>query len=193
MHDVAAALQQIQQRVEAAATAAGRDPSSVCLIAVSKRQPDERLWAAYEAGQRDFGENYVQELERKQALLPDDARFHLIGHVQSNKAKRASAAHLVHTVDSAKLARALAKGGGARALIQVRQGDEDSKSGLEPDAVEALLEDRALARASKDFARADALRDGFVAAGVVVKDTAHGAEWELGADFDIAKLKGLTQ
>lgn len=146
MTDVAGHLARVRAKIEAACASAGRDPSEVTLVAVSKRQPDERLLAAYEAGQRDFGENYVQELERKRALLPPDARWHQIGHVQSNKAKKAAAsADLVHTLDSAKLARALDRGASAagrrlEALIEVNLAGEAQKAGIAPGDVAGLLE-----------------------------------------------------
>ncbi len=116
------------------------------LIAVSKRQPDDRLLAAYEAGHRDFGENYVQELVRKRELLPEDARWHLIGHLQTNKAKHAVGAHLIHTVDSARVARALDRAAdvvGLRqpVLIEVNLADESSKAGAAPSEVSELVKE----------------------------------------------------
>ena len=77
---------------------------SVTLVAVSKTKPNEDIQALYELGQRDFGENYVQELVDKQAVLPNDIRWHFIGHLQSNKVKYiAPFVHLIHGVDSLKL------------------------------------------------------------------------------------------
>ena len=89
MSGVAARLELIRARVNAAAERAGRDPTTVRLLAVSKGQPSELLREAYAAGQRDFGENYVQELTRKAEELGDlpDLRLHMIGHLQRNKAK----------------------------------------------------------------------------------------------------------
>lgn len=138
---VAESLAAVRARIDAACARAGRDPSEVTLVAVSKRQPDALLFEAFAAGQRDFGENYVQELERKRLLLPD-ARWHLIGHVQSNKAKGAAVADVVHTIDSEKIVRRLAKerhGAPLTALIQVNTEGEDVKSGVPPEAVEALI------------------------------------------------------
>ena len=87
---VAERLGRVRDRIAAAARQAGRDPDSVTLVAVSKRKPAEDIAAAYAAGQRDFGENYVQEFEAKSSALLalTNARFHLIGKLQSNKAKR---------------------------------------------------------------------------------------------------------
>src|SRR5687768_6898329 len=86
---VASRLREQLERVHAAALAAGREPSTVRLLAVSKFHPASAIAEAYAAGQRDFGENYVQELVRKSAELAHlpDLRFHLIGHLQTNKAK----------------------------------------------------------------------------------------------------------
>lgn len=131
-------LASIHERIEAACRAAGRDPSEVTLVAVSKRQPDERLAEAYDAGHRDFGENFVQELERKQALFPD-ARWHLIGHVQSNKASRAATASLIHTVDSEKLLKRLAAAGAKDVLVQVNVDGEATKSGVLPAEAERIV------------------------------------------------------
>lgn len=143
---VAEHLATVRGRIDAACRSAGRDPAEVTLVAVSKRQPDEKLLEAYATGQRDFGENYVQELERKRQLLPEDARWHQIGHVQSNKAKKAAAAaDVVHTLDSEKLARALDKAAAAAGrrlgvLVEVNLAREDQKAGIAPDAVPKLLE-----------------------------------------------------
>ena len=80
------------------------DSKAVTLVAVSKTKPVEDILELYELGQRDFGENYVQELVDKQAQLPKDIRWHFIGHLQSNKVKYiAPFVHLIHGVDSLKL------------------------------------------------------------------------------------------
>lgn len=138
----------VRARVAAAATACGRDPRDVTLVAVSKLQPEALIRAAYAEGQRDFGENYVQELLRKRDALADlsELRWHLIGHLQSNKAKHvAPFIDHVHTVDDARLGAAL----GARAaqagrvipvLVQVNVGGEAQKSGCAPEALGALIE-----------------------------------------------------
>lgn len=91
---IARGLQSVHERVVEAAKACGRDPSSIRLVAVSKRQPVEAIRAAYSLGQRDFGENYVQEWLDKQAALVDlpDLRWHLIGHLQTNKVRAVVAA-----------------------------------------------------------------------------------------------------
>ena len=84
----------------------GRDESKCTLVAVSKTKPVDLIKDAYEAGCRDFGENYVQELVDKIPQLPDDIRWHMIGHLQTNKVKYiAGTTFLIHGVDSVKLAR----------------------------------------------------------------------------------------
>lgn len=85
---VAENLKTIRERVDAACERAGRRPEEVALIAVSKTKPLSMLQEAYEAGARDFGENKVQEILEKYPEMPEDARFHMIGHLQTNKVKQ---------------------------------------------------------------------------------------------------------
>ena len=88
------------------------DGSKALLVAVSKTKPNEDISEFYKVGQRDFGENYVQELVKKQAELPKDIRWHFIGHLQSNKIKMiAPYVHMIHGVDSTKLLEAIDKEG----------------------------------------------------------------------------------
>jgi pyridoxal phosphate enzyme (YggS family) len=144
--DVAANLAAVRRRIAAAAARAGRDPGGVRLIAVSKTQPAERIEAAITAGATDIGENYVQEAAAKRAAISVPARWHLIGHLQRNKAARAlEIFDLIHSVDTVSLAEALARhaalrGTPARALVEVNVGGEASKRGVSPDALPALLE-----------------------------------------------------
>ena len=148
MNEIAERLSQIRSRIAAAAHAAGRPPESVRLIAVSKTKPATDIRQAYAAGQRDFGENYVQELALKAAELADlpELRFHFIGHLQRNKVKNVVAhAHMVHTVDSVRLAQELEKRvPQAKApfavLVEVNVGGEAQKSGVAPDQVDAVLD-----------------------------------------------------
>ena len=158
---VAAALNDVRARIHAAAVASGREPAAVTLVAVSKTHPAEAVREAYAAGQRDFGENYVQELLEKAEALRDlsDLRWHLIGHLQRNKARQVvSLVSLVHTVDTAELAGELAKrfagavGGetaGATAgeparrlevLVEVSIAGEAQKHGVAPAKLADLLE-----------------------------------------------------
>ncbi len=133
-------------RVGAAAYKAGRDASSIRLVLASKTQPSEAIRAAANAGARDFGENYVQEAIAKRAELSDltDIRWHLIGHLQTNKVKvAASGFALIHSVDSVRLAEALARAQPSprvHALIEVNLGGEASKTGVAPDGVAAILD-----------------------------------------------------
>ena len=116
------------------------------LLAVSKTKPESLVREAYAAGQRDFGENYVQELVAKAAALADlpDLRWHLIGPLQRNKVKQVvPVASLVHTVDRAALAeelskRAAAAGRTVRVLLEVNVAGEASKAGCSPDDAPAL-------------------------------------------------------
>jgi len=136
-------------RLEAAARASGREPSEVRLLAVSKLQPARAIEEAYAAGQRDFGENYVQELVRKATELAHltDLRWHLIGHLQSNKAKAVcGVASSVQTVDSPRLAHELGKrriaSGRAEpldVLVEVNVAGEASKSGCAPAELTEVL------------------------------------------------------
>lgn len=151
-------LRGVLERVERAAALAGR-PGGVRLLAVSKMQPIEALREAYAAGQRDFAENYVQELVRKAEALADcpDARFHLIGHLQRNKAKQAVRfASAIHSVDSLELVRELDKrlesteipserrvfGDDARlpVFVEVSIAGEAQKSGTPPGELASVLE-----------------------------------------------------
>jgi PLP dependent protein len=142
--DVAERLEAVKTRIRDAAVRAGRDPSEITLVAVSKLHPAAAIRAAYAAGQRDFGENYAQELSDKAAELGDlpDLRFHFIGHLQRNKAKLvAPRVAVVHTVDSLSLAQAIERRADGRApvlLIQVNMAGEVKKSGVDVDEVEAL-------------------------------------------------------
>lgn len=118
-----------------------RLPAHVTLVAVSKTKPLEMLMEAYNAGQRDFGENYVQELIEKYNALPKDIRWHFIGHLQSNKVKHmAPFVHLIHGIDSLKLLQEVNKqaakcGRVIECLLQIYIAKEESKFGL--DALEA--------------------------------------------------------
>lgn len=138
---VADNLATVREKIAGACAEAGRDPSEVTLVAVSKQQPIERVLAAYDAGQRVFGENYVQALAERANALPDDAVWHLVGHLQTNKAKIAAAhVSVVHTVDSLKIGRALSKAGHPLGiLIQVNVSGEKTKSGIRPGEVEDLI------------------------------------------------------
>jgi pyridoxal phosphate enzyme (YggS family) len=136
----------VRARIDAAARSAGRDPSRVRLLAVSKTFPIDLIREAYAAGQRDFGENYAQEWREKADALADlaDLRWHFIGALQTNKVKYlAGRVAFVHTVDRVELARELSrrfgqKGAAARVFLEVNVGGEASKAGCAPADVPAL-------------------------------------------------------
>ena len=145
--EIAANLADVQARIDAAARRAGRDPASVTLLAVTKTKPLEDLLAAYEAGVRHFGENRVQEAEAKFPRLPADAVKHLVGPIQSNKANKAARlADVLHAVDSADIARRLARaaaneGRRLAVYVEVNTGGEETKAGVAPAEVPALVAD----------------------------------------------------
>ena len=142
---VEAGLQRVRSRLAEAVASAGRPIDSVRLIAVSKFQPASAIREAYAAGQREFGENYVQELQEKAAELSElsDLRWHLVGHLQRNKARLVvPIASLIHTVHSAELARELDKRASAelRVLVEVNVGGEAQKGGCAPEALSEVLD-----------------------------------------------------
>ena len=116
----------------------------VTLVAVSKTKPVEDILALYELGQRDFGENYVQELTDKQAALPKDIRWHFIGHLQSNKVKLITPfIYLIHGVDSLKLLKEIDKQAEKNkrlidCLLQVHIAEEETKFGFDENELFAL-------------------------------------------------------
>lgn len=120
-------------------------PSNVLLVAVSKTKPNEMLLEAYEAGQVDFGENYVQELVDKHDSLPKEIRWHFIGHLQSNKVKYiAPFVYLIHGVDSFKLLKEISKEAiknnrTIKCLLQIYIASEETKFGLSFDEATDLL------------------------------------------------------
>jgi len=147
----------VRERIARAADRASRPAEAVRLVAISKTFPAEAVRAAFAAGVRDFGENRVQEAEPKIAALADlaSARWHLVGHLQSNKARRAATLFdTVHSVDSLELGRRLARAGSEsgrtlRGLLQVDLAGEETKFGLDEaqllPALEALRREQGLA------------------------------------------------
>lgn len=170
LSEIPVRLASVRERIRRAAVASGRAPESVRLLAVSKFQPLEAIHAAYAAGQRDFGENYVQELREKASLLANlpDLRLHLIGHLQTNKVRQVIGfAAYVHTIDSLRLVDELDKrlaqsattavaspnrtqasdvidrSSGRprlRCFVAVNIAGEEQKSGAPPEEVPALVE-----------------------------------------------------
>jgi pyridoxal phosphate enzyme (YggS family) len=207
-------LQQVRQRIVEAAVAAGRDPSSVTLVGVSKTQPAAAVREAAEAGLADFGENYVQEaLGKQQALADLPLTWHFIGAVQSNKT-RDVAGHFdwVHTVDREKIARRLAEQRPFHApplqvCLQVRLGEEDTKSGVDPTGLDALADAVAAlprlrlrglmcippveddpARQRRWFAELRRLQERLVARGHALDVLSMG----MSGDFELAIAEGAT-
>jgi PLP dependent protein len=140
---IAASIASIHERLAAAASRAGRDPKDIALMAVSKTQSPERIREAYAAGQRLFGENRMQEFAGKAGALAElHAEWHMIGHLQTNKAgKTAELFAAVDSIDSVKLAEKLdaaarALGKQLSVLIEVNVGGESAKSGVASDSRE---------------------------------------------------------
>jgi pyridoxal phosphate enzyme (YggS family) len=211
MSPIAANLQAIRRRISEALQG---DSRAVRLVAVSKQQPPDAIRAAYDAGVRDFGENYVQDAVRKIAALDDiDATWHFIGHLQANKARDvAENFDWVHGVDRLRVAEALSK---ARpgdkapldACVQVNISGEETKGGVAPDdalelarAVSALprLKLRGLmgmasftddvTRQRAQFAQLAQTRDAIVAAGIPLDTLSMG----MSQDFEAALAEGST-
>lgn len=140
-------LEEIHSRIRAAARKAGRDPGTVGLVAVSKTHPAESVREAFEAGQAVFGENKVQELIAKAPLLPAAVRWHLIGHLQSNKIRKVlPAVELIHGVDSRDLAADIDRiaaelGLFPRVLLEVNVSGEGTKYGFKPEVLAAQIDE----------------------------------------------------
>jgi pyridoxal phosphate enzyme (YggS family) len=210
-------LTAVRSRIDAAARSAGRDPSSIRLIAVSKTHPVELVREAYAAGQRDFGENRVQEgLQKIHTSADLEIRWHLLGHLQTNKARKAAQAFAaIQSIDSLELLEkvdqgALEAGAAPELLIQVDLAGEDTKFGAPPDAVPRLFEAAATLRAARVvgvmtlppvpdtpedarpwFRRVRELRDGWLQAGVapaMLRELSMG----MSGDFEVAIEEGAT-
>ena len=139
MNTLEANLRSVQDRIASAAARAGRDPGEITLVAVTKTRSPDTIRAVYELGQRHFGENRVEEAEPKVPELPGDLAWHMIGHIQSRKAKRvAPLFEMVHSVDSVKLARRLDRAREGRpqplpVLLECNVSGEQAKYGFEAD------------------------------------------------------------
>ena len=214
---IADRLAGVRERIAAAARSAGRDPSSILLIAVSKTFPIEAVREAYAAGHRDFGENKVQEGLQKIVSSADlPIRWHLLGHLQTNKARKTAPAFAtIHSVDSVELLRKLdaaaaEAGRTPELLIQVDLAGEATKFGVAPGEVPPLLEAAAALTSAQVvglmtlppvpespedarpyFKRLRALRDEWLAAGVpapMLRELSMG----MSADFEVAVQEGST-
>jgi pyridoxal phosphate enzyme (YggS family) len=151
--DLAANLQSVRQRIAAACQRSGRDPAAITLVAVSKNQPPEAIGTAAEAGLSFFGENRVQEARSKIAQCPGSLRWHMIGHLQSNKCRNAvSLFSMIESVDSLPLAVEINQWASHFAktmpvLLEINIAGESSKFGCSPEKLLAgLLEINALPR-----------------------------------------------
>src|SRR5271163_10245 len=136
-------MDRVRERIERACARAHRDPASVRVLAVTKIFGAEVIREAWGAGLREFGENYVQEMERKAPAIADleGARFHLIGHLQSNKTKKAAQLFSsIDSLDAVKLAARLdAEGVPLDITIEVKLSEEDAKSGADPSALGEIV------------------------------------------------------
>lgn len=147
MEDFKKNLEIIEENICKACEKAGRERSEVTLIAVSKTKPLEDLQAVYDLNIRDFGENKVQELTGKIEAMPEDIRWHMIGHLQRNKVKYiVDKVELIHSVDSLRLAeeiskQAIKKNVNVNILVEINIGDEESKFGISADEVKVLVRD----------------------------------------------------
>jgi pyridoxal phosphate enzyme (YggS family) len=214
---VASNLQSVRSRIDAAARRAGRDPSDIRLIAVSKTFSADHVRAACAAGQRDFGENKVQEGLQKIGETSDmEIRWHLIGHLQSNKAKKAAAAFAcIHSVDSVdllkKLDSAAAEAGASPdVLVQLDLAGEETKFGARADDARRIVEAAVNARAVRAaglmlippwnddqeqtrpwFVQLRELRDRWLADGVPAAALRH-LSMGMSHDFEAAIEEGAT-
>jgi len=142
---IAENIKKIQNSITQAAQRAGRNPSDIKLVAVSKRFPASAILEAYSAGQLFFGENYIQEVQNKKESIPTEAFIHFIGHLQTNKAKiAAETCDMIETVDRIKLGKTLNKhlnkiNKTLDILVQVNIGDDPAKSGINEHDTEDLL------------------------------------------------------
>ena len=215
--EIAKNLSDVRSRIGAAARRAGREPGEITLIAVSKTFGADHVRAASQAGQRDFGENKVQEALQKIGDTADiPLRWHLIGHLQSNKARKAAAPFAcIHSIDSVDLlqridAAAADTGANPEILVQVDLAGEDTKYGAPTDVarrvVDAALGCRAVRLAgvmllppwTEDqeqtrpwFARLRALREQWIAAGVP-RDAMRHLSMGMSHDFEAAIEEGAT-
>ena len=214
---IADRLTEVRSRIATAARSAGRDPSSVQLIAVSKTFPVELVREAHAAGQRDFGENRVQEaLQKIERAAEREIRWHLLGHLQTNKARKAGGAFAtIQSVDSIELLQkldlsAVEAGATPELLIQVEVAGRATRFGAQPADVPRLLEAAARLRAARVvglmtlppepetpedarpwFRRLRDLREGWLASGVpgsMLRELSMG----MSGDFDVAIQEGAT-
>ena len=144
---IAENIRSVEARIQSACERAGRSRDEVTLICVTKTMPVEDLRQAYDAGQRSFGENRVQEINDKFPQLPEDIQWHMIGHLQTNKVKYLmDKVVMIHSVDSVRLANAISKeavkaGRVMDILIEINAAGEESKFGLDYDKVLSMIKE----------------------------------------------------
>lgn len=138
-------LQEVRERMKRACERSGRNIEDVTLISVSKTKPVEMLMEAYEAGSREFGENRVQEILEKYPRMPEDVRWHMIGHLQKNKVRQViGKAVLIHSVDTVELAEQIEKEAAKQGLdvdilLEINVAEEESKFGFHVEEAEAAV------------------------------------------------------
>lgn len=138
-------LQEVRERMKRACERSGRNIEEVTLISVSKTKPVEMLMEAYEAGSREFGENRVQEILEKYPRMPEDVRWHMIGHLQKNKVRQViGKAALIHSVDTVELAEQIEKEAAKQGLdvdilLEVNVAEEESKFGFHVEEAEEAV------------------------------------------------------
>jgi pyridoxal phosphate enzyme (YggS family) len=210
-------LAAVRARITAAATRSARDPSSILLVAVSKTFDAAHVTEAWAAGQRDFGENKVQEAEQKSAATAglSGIRWHLIGHLQSNKARKAARFSAIHSIDSLDLLRRLdaaaaEQGAAPEVFVQADLAGEATKFGAAEAEVERIVRAALEARAVKLaglmllppwnenqeetrpwFVRLRALRDRLISSGVPAESLRH-LSMGMSHDFEAAVEEGAT-
>ena len=209
-------LADVRARIERAASRAGRDPASVRLVAVSKTFPAEYVRAAADAGQIDFGENKVQEaLSKIEATVDLPLRWHLVGHLQSNKVKKAARFDVVHSIDDGALLDKLdqaaqAAGRHIDVLVQVDLAGEPTKHGAREEELASIFEAAPAARATRIvglmllppavedpaatrpyFQALRAVRDRLLARGVDAS-TLNELSMGMSHDFEVAVEEGAT-
>jgi pyridoxal phosphate enzyme (YggS family) len=143
---IKSSIENLRQSIRDVAAKAGRDPEGVRLVLVTKTVEPARILESYQAGERNFGENRVQEWQEKKDVLPRDVQWHLIGHLQTNKVKYViGQVALIHSLDRFELADAIEKQSKAKGivevpcLVQVNMSGEESKFGLDPAQVEDFV------------------------------------------------------
>lgn len=215
--EIATSLAAVRERLARSVERAGRSPSSVRLIAISKTRPADDVRAAFEAGQTEFGENRVQEaLEKIGATSDIPIAWHLVGHLQSNKARKAAAAFgWIHSIDSADLLKRVdeaAEDAGRRPelFIQVDLAGEPTKHGAPADAWLSVFEAASSCRAARVtglmllppffddpeearpyFRRLREIRDELAARGVA-PELLHELSMGMSHDFEVAVEEGAT-